>query len=386
MNIFHVFPIFSISKGGGTTWLMCELAKQQSKNHKVSILTGSYNLDNNLVKEMKKFGVNIIIYKSYFNKQGLYFMPGLIIDKTIFSSKNIFHLHLYRSIQNLIILIKASLFNSNCIIDAHGSIPKHDIKKIKKKLFDFFFKKLIINQTKAFIAENELSFNECISLGINPEKIKIINPPFLVDDFKNVNKLEILRNEYKIKEKYIILYFGRFHYIKGIDFLIDSFYELSKRRNDIHLVLMGKDDGFENNLNNQIKKLNLSNIITNIGFKKGAEKNSVIKESSVCVQVSRYEQGAGAPFEAVLIGTPIIVSDHSGSAEDVNRLNAGYLTKFGDTKALAEKLNFVIENYTKAKKKTYSASKAIIKHQSFESTLKKYQILYQNLANSQNII
>ena len=67
MNIFHVFPIFSISKGGGTTWLMCELAKQQSKNHKVSILTGSHNLDNNLVKEIKKFGVNIIIYKSYFN-------------------------------------------------------------------------------------------------------------------------------------------------------------------------------------------------------------------------------------------------------------------------------------------------------------------------------
>lgn len=386
MNIFHVFPIFSISKGGGTTWLMCELAKQQSKNHKVSILTGSHNLDNNLVKEIKKFGVNIIIYKSYFNKQGLYFMPGLIIDKTIFSSKNIFHLHLYRSIQNLIILIKASLFNSKCIIDAHGSIPKHDIKKFKKNLFDFFFKKFIINKTKTFIAENESSFNECISIGINPEKIKIINPPFPVDDFKNVNKLEILRNEHKIKEKYIILYFGRFHYIKGIDFLIDSFYELSKRRNDIHLVLMGKDDGFENNLNNQIKKLNLSNIITNIGFKKGAEKNSVIKESSVCVQVSRYEQGAGAPFEAVLIGTPIIVSDHSGSAEDVNRLNAGYLTKFGDTKALAEKLNFVIENYPKAKKKTYNASKAIIKHQSFESTLKKYQILYQNLANNQNII
>lgn len=382
MNIIHVFPIFSISKGGGTTWLMCELAKQQSKDHKVSILTGSYNLDNNLVKEIKKFGINILIYKSYFNRLGIYFMPGLIIDKAIFSSKNVFHLHLYRSIQNLIILIKASLFNSNCIIDAHGSIPKHGIKTFKKNLFDFFFKKLIINKTKMFIAENELSFNECISLGINPKKIQIINPPFPVHDFKNVIKLDILKNEYKIKEKYIILYFGRFHYIKGIDFLIDSFFELSKRRNDIHLVLMGKNDGFENNLNDQIIKLNLSNIITNIGFKKGVEKNSVIKESSICVQVSRYEQGAGAPFEAVLIGTPIIVSDHSGSAEDVSRLNAGYLTKFGDTNALAEKLNFVIENYPEAKKKTYNASKAIIKNQSFESTLKKYQILYENSVNN----
>ena len=78
----------------------------------------------------------------------------------------------------------------------------------------------------------------------------------------------------------------------------------------------------------------------------------------------------------------IIVSDHSGSAEDVSRLNAGYLTKFGDTNALAEKLNFVIENYSEAKKKTYDASKAIIKNQSFESTLKKYQILYENSVNN----
>ena len=49
-----------------------------------------------------------------------------------------------------------------------------------------------------FIAE-ELSFNECISLGINPKKIQIINPPFPVHDFKNVIKLDILKNEYKIK-------------------------------------------------------------------------------------------------------------------------------------------------------------------------------------------
>lgn len=378
MNIIHVFPIFSISKGGGTTWLICELAKQQVKDYNVTILTGSYNLDYNLVDEIKSYGVNILIYKSYFNKLGLYFMPGLIYDNTIFSSKNIFHLHLYRSIQNLIILIKASLFKSKCIIDAHGSIPKHNIKTLKKTLFDFFFKKLMVGKTKYFIAENKLSFNECISKGINPEKIKIINPPFPVDDFKNVTNLNVLRNEYGIKEKYIILYFGRFHYIKGIDFLIDSFFELSKRRKDIHLILMGKDDGFENTLNHQIKKLNLSNIITNVGFKKGVKKNSIVKESSICVQVSRYEQGAGVPFEAVLIGTPIIVSDHSGSAEDVKRLDAGYLTKFGDSKDLSEKLNSILENLEEAKKKTIKASKEIIKNQSFESTIKRYKILYEN--------
>ncbi|MEC7208505.1 MAG: hypothetical protein VXW11_05420, partial [Pseudomonadota bacterium] len=50
------------------------------------------------------------------------------------------------------------------------------------------------------------------------------------------------------------------------------------------------------------------NKITFTGFLKGKEKTSIIKEATVCVQTSRYEQGAGAPFESVLIGTPIILA------------------------------------------------------------------------------
>ena len=49
MNIIHVFPIWSISKGGGTTSLIYEIAKKQSKNNKVTILTGSYGIDNDLL-------------------------------------------------------------------------------------------------------------------------------------------------------------------------------------------------------------------------------------------------------------------------------------------------------------------------------------------------
>jgi len=109
----------------------------------------------------------------------------------------------------------------------------------------------------------------------------------------------------------------------------------------------------------------------------GKEKLSVIKEATVCVQTSRYEQGAGAPFESVLIGTPIIVSDHSGAAEDVMRADGGYLTKFDDTEDLANRLNYVIENLNEAKRKTSKAAKKIKTNQSFLNTLVKYQKIYE---------
>ena len=377
MNIVHVFPIFSISSGGGTTWLLCELAKHQSKKNKVTILTGSKNIDHKLIQEVKKYGIKVVVYKSYLNKIGLYFMPGLLYDNSVFDGKQIFHLHLYRSFQNLIIILKAKFFKIPCVLDAHGSIPTHNIRSLKKHFYDFLFKKFTINNVRFFIAENNLSYNECISLGVPKKKIRIINPPFPVEEYDNIQNLDLLKIFYGIKEKHIILYFGRFHFIKGIDFLIKSFFELRKKRKDIHLVLMGRDDGFEKDLNKLIIELNLNKYVTNIGFKIGKEKNSVIKESSICVQVSRYEQGAGAPFESVLIGTPIIVSDHTGCAEDVKRYDAGFVAILNDVNDLSQKIDYVIENYNYAKKKTSIAARKIKLKQSFKSVIKNYNETYK---------
>lgn len=376
MNIVHVFPIFSISKGGGTVWLLCELAKHQSKKNKVTILTGSSNIDNKLIQEVKKHGIKVVVYKSYLNKIGFYFMPGLLCDSSVFDDKQIFHLHLYRSFQNLIIILKAKFFKISCVLDAHGSIPTHNIRSLKKHFYDFLFKKFTINNVRFFIAENNLSYNECISLGVPKKKIRIVNPPFPIDEYNNVRNLDLLKNFYGIKEEHIILYFGRFHFIKGIDFLIKSFSELRKRRNDIHLVLMGRDDGFEKDLNKLINELNLNKYVTNIGFKIGKEKNSIIKESNVCVQVSRYEQGAGAPFEAVLIGTPIIVSDHSGSAEDTKRYDAGYFSKFNDKIDLSNKINFILQNPKEAILKTRNASQKIKLNLGIDVVNKNYLKIY----------
>jgi glycosyltransferase involved in cell wall biosynthesis len=139
---------------------------------------------------------------------------------------------------------------------------------------------------------------------------------------------------------------------------------------------MGRDDGFEKELNKLISDLNLNKYVTNIGFKIGKEKNSVIKESNICVQVSRYEQGAGAPFEAVLIGTPIILSDHSGSAEDAKRYDAGYFSKFNDKIDLSNKMNFILQNPEEAMLKTKNASQKIKLNLGIEVVIKNYQKIY----------
>ena len=50
------------------------------------------------------------------------------------------------------ILLKIRNKKTPCIVDAHGSIPTHNIKPLKKLVFDFFFK-IHLKKHKFFITK-----------------------------------------------------------------------------------------------------------------------------------------------------------------------------------------------------------------------------------------
>ena len=382
MKTLHVFPFFSIKGGGGTTWLIDQLSNAQSRvGHRVTVITTTHIFDNSNLNDKNLY--NVIALKSYFNFFGIYFSPDLIK----FCVKNlkdydIIHLHLFRSIQNVIICYYANKFKIPYLIDAHGSLPRHfKIKYLKKYLYDLFVGENILKKSKAFIAENELSYKEYIDFGIDDDKIAIIRPPFPVKDYDNLPKKGLFKTKFNLEKKSIILFFGRIHWIKGIDILVESFNLLQRRREDVHLVIMGEDDGFKLKLEYFIKKLKIQDKILFTGYLSGKEKLSCIIDSSVVVQTSRYEQGAGAPFEAVLCSVPIIVSDNSGAAMDVKRLNAGYIVKFDDKQQLSDTIEYIIDNQDEAVSKTKAGADRIKNDLSIEKNITEYSDVYKSCIN-----
>ena len=105
-----------------------------------------------------------------------------------------------------------------------------------------------------------------------------------------------------------------------------------------YLLCTGLFDGHENDLRELAKQLNIENYTIFKGFRSGDDKNEILKCSDIVVQLSRFEQGAWAPLEGVLCKTPILVTDHTGTGEDIKRLNAGYLVKMDDLSDLSNKL------------------------------------------------
>jgi glycosyltransferase involved in cell wall biosynthesis len=267
------------------------------------------------------------------------------------------------------------------VLDAHGSLTRTSGGKrgpgwLLKSLFDITFGYRILKGASKVIAETEAGVKEYEKLGISGEKITLIPPSFSLEEFSRLPPEGQFRTRYGIGEKQLIMFLGRIHRIKGLDFLVESFYELTQLRNDVILVIVGPDDGYKSTLDDLIARLNLSDKVLFTGFLSGEEKVSALVDANVVVQTSIYEYGIRAPIEAILCDTPIIVTRHTGAGEIVSKMDAGYLVEYGNTKQLSNMMGYVLDNPSEAKSKIRVAKQYIRVNLSIERGAEKYESVY----------
>lgn len=379
MKVCHAFIFFSIKFAGGTSDLMYKICKAQEKtNIKPVVYTGDYNFDNNLAGKLR--GTDFRIFKSIWDSIGFSIMPKLsrMADKEV-PSFDIVHMHVFRTYQNVILYKKCIKHNIPYVIDAHGAVPYYNKKVFIKKVFDFLWGRKMLRDAKFLIAETNVGVEEY--LGIDPtirkEKIKVLSPPFDTDEFLNLPERGKFREEFNIGSKEeVISFLGRVHYIKGNDFLIKAFSKLSARRNNVRLVIIGSDDGDMEYCKQLSNNLGVGDKVLFTGFLEGDKKLSALVDSDIVAQMSRSEQGAWAPMEAVLCKTPIVVTCNTGAGEDVLRLDAGYTVNFNEVDKLTDKLEWILDNYDMAKEKTTLAKAYIEKNLSMNSRIHEYTEIY----------
>ena len=387
LSILHAFIFFSIKFAGGTSDLMFKICKAQVKQgNKPTIYSGDYCFDKELADSLQ--GVEFKVVRSFLNKFGFSIMPHLprLVTQDI-SSHDIVHMHVFRTFQNVILYKYCKKYGIPYIIDAHGAVPYHSKKKFLKFIFDYIWGFDMLRNAAFLVAETQVGVDEYLNVlpDLDENKIVVISPPFDTDEFATLPEYGAFREKYRVpSDKKIVMFLGRINYIKGVDFLLKGFAELAKVRSDVVLMIVGSDDGHAEECKALAKKLDIDELVTFTGFIGGVEKNEALVDADIVVQTSRHEQGAWAPFEAVLCGTPIIVSAHTGAGEDVRRINAGETVELDDMTGLSIKLNDIMESYSTAKNKTLAAKSFIEKHMSMNARVKEYSDLYHRAIKKPN--
>jgi len=393
MKILQVCPIFPPEKGdfaGGVTQEVHDFSKELvRRGHQVEVYCANALDINRKTAETHALidGINVHYFNYIAHFYTFFVTPSLIpAVKNNLNSFDIVHIHDFRTFEAAAISHYARQMGIPYVLQTNGAVLRmgNILTKMMKMLFDLASGNKMLRGAHKVIAGCETEVSEYKKMRVPLEQITIIPPAYDVHEYDKLPTRGQFRHQYNVTKKHIILFLGRIHKIKGLDFLVRSFSELSKKRDDVTLVIVGPDDGFKSSLQKLIEDLNLEDNVLFTGALHGQDKLAALVDATMLVQTSTYERGPGSPFEAVLCGTPIIVTKNTGAGEIVEQADAGTLVTYGNIEELTTAMNSIIDNHSTVVAKTNRARDYIINNYSFEKLVVSYLNLYESIKSAKN--
>ena len=251
-------------------------------------------------EEIKKLGGNI--YYTPTRRQGIVKYKKAYKEFFRGNAKkyNAIHYHC-SSLSNIYPLKLAKKYGiKNRFIHSHNTFQEgimHNIlNTVNKSVINKYATKMLACSTEAgnYVFGNN-SF-EIIKNGIQAKKYEYN------EEIREKKKKELGLNE----EEMTLIDVARFSEQKNHDFLIDIFYEVSKKQENSKLILIGEGP-LEEKIKNKIKKLNIDDKV--IILKKRNDVNEILQTADIFVLPSLFEGLPLVGIEAQASGLPIITSD-----------------------------------------------------------------------------
>ncbi len=196
---------------------------------------------------------------------------------------------------------------------------------------------------------NRLSFNFIDKVfPITPWELETINKYV-----KDKNKIKVIpngtdkilfekidNNKFKkknnIKEKYLVLFFGRLNPTKAPENLAKAAINITKKREDIAFVWVGPDEGKAEEVKELIK--NYKNMYY-LGPIRGKEKIAEMYQSANVYVLPSYREGLPLTlFEAMASGLPIVASPVNGIPYEMNEPENGFLVGYGNITLMEKRI------------------------------------------------
>ena len=344
---------------GGIMFLCIHIAKKLSNDgHNLTIYTTDLDFANNTSTFNKKLPKHEKIGNFFIKRTHVWFStflffinPGMY-KKMMNDDIDIIHAMGVRSFQAFISAIISRRKNIPLVISDQGGLTTHpDLQEatIKKKFLIKIQKpllKFIINQSTKVIVANE--YEKKIFLNFcNESKILIVKNGIDINELKS-SSVDFCK-KYELKEEFI-LFLGRFHYVKGIDILLKALDIIKNNSllNNIKIVIMGVDFGYESKMLQMINDFGLSEKIILI---KKPPREDVISAYNHCkflVLPSRWELSPLTPLEGFACKKTVISTTAHGIPSTITHNENCILVSAANPNELSTAILNLLDNPKKA--------------------------------------
>ncbi|MEE9543272.1 MAG: glycosyltransferase [Thermodesulfobacteriota bacterium] len=389
LKILQVVPYFYPAWAyGGIPRVVYELSRELVKiGHDVTVFTTDVLDDKNRYEDGKLDsdvdGIKVSYFKNFSNKLAhdyqLYLPEGLKdrVEDTL-ADFDIIHMHGHRHLLNNIVRHYAKKIGKPYILSGHGTVLRIERRVALKAVFDKLFGDKVLRDASGFVAVSENEVTQYGEMGITKDRVRVIYNGIDIEAYKLLPERGAFRKKYALGDKEVILFLGKMTPRKGIDFLVKSFAELD--RPNAVLVLAGNDMGFKEKVEAVIKEKGVEDRVVFTGLLIDDEKLSAYVDADVLVYPAVYEIFGLVPFEALMCGAPVIVTDDCGCGDIIGAEGIGYLVKYNDVQALGEKIVKVLDGKPEAQKRVEKGQKFIMERLAWNRVVKEYVSLYEDIA------
>jgi glycosyltransferase involved in cell wall biosynthesis len=373
---------------GGPVQCSYNLSKNLVKmGHEVSVYTTnalSVN-PNRMIRDRFRImnGAEVSYFPNIVQTYDLFFSPGIIeAMKKNLDHFDLVHLHEFRTFQNVVFHYSRRA-GTPYVLSFHAQLTfkgEQMRRELSRRLFDQTFGKNLIKDASKLHALTKFEASQFVQNGIDKERIAVIPNGVAPEEFADPPPPGRFRELFEIEEEKLILYIGRIHARKGLDFLVRAFSILAKYRADVRLVIAGPDFGYLNALEEIVAGLDLNGKILFTGTLNRTEVLAAYNDAAVVVYSTLQEGSPIVPLEAAVMARPLVVSDDP-SMDFVRKENCGLVVKYGDVAQLAEALDTILEDSELARKLGQNGKNAVLNNFTWSKIAEKIESTYLEIVN-----
>jgi len=196
---------------------------------------------------------------------------------------------------------------------------------------------LTYESTEVIVNSNYMKREIQSLFGLPFEKINVVPNGININMFNGIEKDYEFRRQYAADNEKIILFIGRLVYEKGVQNLIAAMPKILEGYHDAKLVIAGKG-GMYDELKAQVDAMGISSKVYFTGYMDAKQVCKMYKCADVSVFPSTYEPFGIVALEAMLSGTPVVVSDTGGLNEIIEHGVDGMKSYAGNPNSLADSI------------------------------------------------
>lgn len=356
INILYLITAFNI---GGAEMVVARTVKRLDKN-KYNITVAALAKDSGrLIDELKTPGVQIIDMGMEFkyDVRGLYKLYSRLKQMGI----DIIYAHLYHP--SILSRIIGKIANVPISISCkHWARRESDLRTGLDKLTHRY--------SDAVVVVSKAVYEFCRDeLGVPDSKLVLIHNGVEIEKYA-CNRV------YK-SDNFVIGCTARLHEINGHRYLIEAAKMLKHKNLRYRFIGTGEE---ELNLRKQVEENQLKDSISFIGYRSDIPNQLAMLD--IYVQPSLSAGISCSILEAMASGLPVIATNVGGTKEAIIDGQTGLLVPMRDSKAIAEKISYLIEHPDVAHRIGNNAKAYVKEKFSVESMVEKTEALFTSLLQS----